>query len=50
MSAELVHGYEAYASDVTLEVVDHAAHFIVDDRPDVVRDQALAYFGDQRAA
>jgi pimeloyl-ACP methyl ester carboxylesterase len=41
---EFIRGYEAYVDDLTLEYVEGASHFIVDDRPDVVLDRALALF------
>lgn len=42
--AEFLDGYQQYADDLTLEVVDDAAHWIVDERPDVVVERALELF------
>ena len=42
--SDLVGGYEAYVDDLAVELVDGAAHFMVDDRPDAVADCALAFF------
>lgn len=41
---ELVGGYEPYADDLEHEVVPRAAHFIADQRPDVVVDRSLQFF------
>jgi pimeloyl-ACP methyl ester carboxylesterase len=41
---EFVRGFEQFVKDLTVEYVDGASHFIVDDRPDVVLDRALALF------
>jgi pimeloyl-ACP methyl ester carboxylesterase len=48
MSAELVHGVDEHVDDWELEVVDGASHFIADDRPDVVAERALGFFGRPR--
>ncbi len=45
ISPELVGGYEPYADDLAQEVIDGAGHFIADQRPDVVVDRALRFFG-----
>lgn len=37
-------GYEEHADDLELEFVDGAAHFVADDRPDVVLKRALELF------
>jgi pimeloyl-ACP methyl ester carboxylesterase len=42
--AELLDGYERYSDDLTVEVVDRASHWIVDERPDVVVERALELF------
>ena len=44
LGPDLVGGYEAYADDLAVEMVEGAAHFMVDDRPDAVADRALAFF------
>ena len=41
---ELLGGFEKYTDNMSLEAVDRAAHFIADQRPDVVVDRALAFF------
>jgi pimeloyl-ACP methyl ester carboxylesterase len=42
--AELLGGAEGFADDLTLEVIDGASHFVVDDRPDAVIEHALKLF------
>jgi pimeloyl-ACP methyl ester carboxylesterase len=37
-------GFEPYADDMRLELVADAGHFIVDEKPDLVSDRALAHF------
>ena len=44
LGPDLVGGYEAYADDLAVEMVEGAAHFMADDRPDAVADRALAFF------
>lgn len=34
------------ADDMTVELVDNCGHFIAEDRPELVADRALAFFGD----
>jgi len=41
---ELLGGYEDHADDLELEFVDGAAHFVADDRPDVVVERALELY------
>ena len=36
--------HQAYADDLAVEMVEDAAHFMADDRPDAVADRALAFF------
>jgi pimeloyl-ACP methyl ester carboxylesterase len=45
MRAELLGGYEDVADELLLECVDGASHFIADEKPDVVVDRALRFFG-----
>jgi len=45
MRAELVHGVDDHVDDWELEVVPGASHFVADDRPDVVVERALEFFG-----
>jgi pimeloyl-ACP methyl ester carboxylesterase len=41
---EFLDGHQGHADDLTIEVVDGAAHWIVDERPDVVVARALELF------
>jgi pimeloyl-ACP methyl ester carboxylesterase len=41
---EFLGGHEDYCDDLTVESVDGAAHYLVDERPDVVVAGALAFF------
>jgi pimeloyl-ACP methyl ester carboxylesterase len=45
MNAVILDGYQEHADDLTLEEVGGASHFIADEKPDVVIDRALAFFG-----
>jgi pimeloyl-ACP methyl ester carboxylesterase len=45
MTAEILDGYQSHADDLTIEEVDGASHFIADEKPQVVIDRALAFFG-----
>ena len=45
MTAEILDGHQNYADDLTIEEVDGASHFIADEKPKVVIDRALAFFG-----
>jgi pimeloyl-ACP methyl ester carboxylesterase len=45
MTGEILDGYQNYADDLTIEEVDGASHFIADEKPQVVIDRALAFFG-----
>jgi pimeloyl-ACP methyl ester carboxylesterase len=45
MRAELVHGVDEHVDDWELEVVPDASHFVADDRPDVVVERAITFFG-----
>jgi pimeloyl-ACP methyl ester carboxylesterase len=45
MTAEILDGHQNYADDLTIEEVDGASHFIADEKPQVVIDRALAFFG-----
>jgi pimeloyl-ACP methyl ester carboxylesterase len=42
--AEFLDGYQPYSDDLTIETVDRASHWIVDERPDVVVERALELF------
>jgi pimeloyl-ACP methyl ester carboxylesterase len=45
MNAAILGGYQDYSDDLTIEEVDGASHFIADERPQVVIDRALKFFG-----
>jgi pimeloyl-ACP methyl ester carboxylesterase len=45
MNAAILDGYLGYADDLTLEEVDGASHFIADEKPQIVIDRALEFFG-----
>lgn len=42
--AEFLDGHQRYSDDMTVEVVERASHWIVDERPDVVVERALELF------
>ena len=37
-------GYQRYADDMTVELIQKCGHYIADDRPDVVLDRARTFF------
>jgi pimeloyl-ACP methyl ester carboxylesterase len=41
---ELYGGHEPYADDLTMELIDGAAHFVADENPDAVVRRVLAFF------
>jgi pimeloyl-ACP methyl ester carboxylesterase len=43
-------GYEAYADDMKLELIDGIGHFIADEAPDLVVERALEFFARSPAA
>jgi pimeloyl-ACP methyl ester carboxylesterase len=45
MRPELLGGYQDYADDLQLVRVEGASHFIADERPDIVIDRTLEFFG-----
>jgi pimeloyl-ACP methyl ester carboxylesterase len=45
MTPQNLHGYEPYADDMRVELVEDAAHFIVEEKPELVTERALAHFG-----
>ncbi|MFL5897743.1 MAG: alpha/beta fold hydrolase [Solirubrobacterales bacterium] len=44
LSHHLLAGYEHHADDMRLEKVDNCGHFIADEMPDLVADEARAFF------
>jgi len=42
---ELFAGWEDYAEDMSVEFVEDCGHFIADERPELVADRALEFFG-----
>ena len=44
-STRLLEGYEDHADDMRVELVDDTGHFIVDERPELVTERALEFFG-----
>lgn len=44
----LLSGYEPYVDDFKLELVPDTGHFIVDERPELVTERALQFFGTGR--
>jgi pimeloyl-ACP methyl ester carboxylesterase len=41
-------GYEKYVDDFSIEMVPDTGHFIVDERPELVNERALAFFMDPK--
>jgi pimeloyl-ACP methyl ester carboxylesterase len=50
MTADQMDGYQPYADDMAVELVPGCGHFIADERPDLVADRALAFFGPREGA
>ncbi|MCF4121595.1 alpha/beta fold hydrolase [Antribacter sp. KLBMP9083] len=46
ITPEILGGHEGHADDLAVVIVDGASHFIPDERPDVVLQQALELFAD----
>ena len=44
LTARMLHGYEPYADDMSVELVDDAGHFIAEDCPQLVAERALVFF------
>jgi len=44
-TTKLLEGYEEHADDMRVELVDDTGHFIVDERPELVIERALEFFG-----
>jgi pimeloyl-ACP methyl ester carboxylesterase len=43
LGPDLIGGYETNPEDLAMEMIEGAAHFMVDDRPDAVADRILAF-------
>ena len=50
MSPDQLEGFEPYADDMAVELVPGCGHFIADERPDLVAERALAFFGSAEGA
>jgi pimeloyl-ACP methyl ester carboxylesterase len=44
LTPRMLQGYEPYADDMSVELVDEAGHFIAEDCPELVAERALAFF------
>ena len=44
VSTAFLRGYEKYADDIKIELVQDTGHFIVDEHPDLVNERALRFF------
>jgi pimeloyl-ACP methyl ester carboxylesterase len=49
ISQRVLSGFGDHADDMELELVPGVGHFIVDERPELVTERALAFFGDAGA-
>jgi pimeloyl-ACP methyl ester carboxylesterase len=45
ISPSLLEGYEPYADDMRVEIVEGSGHFIAEDRPQLVTERAFLFFG-----
>lgn len=45
VTAKLVDGYQPYADEMRAEIVSGAGHFLVDERPDLICERAVEFFG-----
>ena len=45
ISKSLLRGHEEHADDLEIELVADSGHFLVDEKPELVADRALAFFG-----
>ena len=50
ISLSWLRGYEDYCDDFQIELVPGHGHFIVDERPDLVNERAMAFFTDPKYA
>lgn len=46
ISKSLLRGYEPHADDMELELVPDSGHFLPEEKPELVAERALAFFGD----
>jgi pimeloyl-ACP methyl ester carboxylesterase len=44
MTPEMLEGYEPHADEMRVELVEDAAHFVVEEKPELVAERALAQF------
>lgn len=44
ITARMLEGYQPYADDMSVELVEEAGHFIAEDRPELVAERALDFF------
>lgn len=44
VSTAFLRGYEKYADDIKIELVQDTGHFIVDEKPDMVNEKAMKFF------
>jgi pimeloyl-ACP methyl ester carboxylesterase len=44
LTPRMLEGYQRYADDMSVELVDHAGHFIAEECPELVAERALAFF------
>jgi pimeloyl-ACP methyl ester carboxylesterase len=45
ITVRMLMGFTPYAEDMRVELVDQAGHFVAEDRPDVVNQRAIEFFG-----
>lgn len=45
ITPKLVDGYQAYADEMRAEVIPGAGHFLVDERPELICERAVEFFG-----
>lgn len=44
ITPRMLEGYQPYADDMSIELVEEAGHFIAEDRPELVAERALGFF------
>lgn len=45
VTAKLVDGYQPYADEMRAEIIPGAGHFLVDERPELISERAVDFFG-----